>query len=56
LNPNFDAGAEGAAFHAAVIHRMAVPQTTKATMLTGSADEVAARVMGIVREKMGVSS
>jgi Fe-S oxidoreductase/electron transfer flavoprotein alpha/beta subunit len=48
-----DAAAEAASYRAARINRMAVPQTTRAVMLEGSADELAARVIAIIREKTG---
>ncbi|MDR2366078.1 MAG: 4Fe-4S dicluster domain-containing protein [Zoogloeaceae bacterium] len=38
---------------AARINRLFVPQTTRAAMLEGGADEIAAKVVAIIREKMG---
>ncbi|MDR1646694.1 MAG: 4Fe-4S dicluster domain-containing protein [Zoogloeaceae bacterium] len=44
---------EEAAFRAASIRRLYVPEAARAAMLEGGADEVAAKVMALIREKMG---
>ncbi|MDR2679081.1 MAG: 4Fe-4S dicluster domain-containing protein [Zoogloeaceae bacterium] len=44
---------EDAVFRAANIRRMSLPEATRATMLEGGPDEVAARVIAQIREKMG---
>jgi Fe-S oxidoreductase/electron transfer flavoprotein alpha/beta subunit len=48
-----DAAGEAEAYRAARIHQLAVPQTTRATMLEGNADDIAASVLAIIREKTG---
>ncbi|GHU07628.1 hypothetical protein AGMMS50225_04860 [Betaproteobacteria bacterium] len=47
------AGSEASACRAAEISRIFVPQAERAVMLEGSSDEVAARVIALIREKMG---
>jgi Fe-S oxidoreductase/nitrate reductase gamma subunit len=48
-----DAAGEAAAWTAARTSEISLPQTARAAMLAGGADELAARVIAIVREKMG---
>jgi Fe-S oxidoreductase/electron transfer flavoprotein alpha/beta subunit len=40
-------------WQAAQVHHMFVPQATRATLLEGGADEVAAQVIALIREKTG---
>ncbi|MDR0717240.1 MAG: 4Fe-4S dicluster domain-containing protein, partial [Azoarcus sp.] len=48
-----DASGEDAIWRAARIGRLAAPQAARAVMLEGSPDEVAAKLIRIIREKMG---
>ncbi|MDR3159316.1 MAG: 4Fe-4S dicluster domain-containing protein [Zoogloeaceae bacterium] len=48
-----DASGEDAIWRAARIERLSLPQAERAAMLEGGPDEVAARVIAIIREKMG---
>lgn len=48
-----DAAGEASAYRAATVHQLFVPQTERAAMLEGSADEVAAQVIALIREKTG---
>lgn len=50
------AGDEGMAWAAAWIERLAEPPATRATMLNGTPDEIAAQVLQVVREKMGATA
>lgn len=52
---NVDAVGEATSFLGCDIHRMFVPQTTRAAMLEGSPDEVAAKVLSIIRDKIGAN-
>lgn len=47
---------EATAYRAAQINKIFVPQATRAAMMEGSADEVASKVIAIVREKMRVKA
>lgn len=47
---------EAVEYRAAQINKIVVPQATRATMIQGGADEVAAKVIAIIREKMGVKA
>ncbi|MCL2656308.1 MAG: heterodisulfide reductase-related iron-sulfur binding cluster [Betaproteobacteria bacterium] len=51
-----EADGEAAAYRAAKINKIFVPQATRAAMLEGGADEVVAKVVAIIREKMGVKA
>lgn len=51
-----EAGAEAAAWRAAQVHRMAVPPATRAQMLEGAPEDVAAAVIKIIQEKMGAKA
>jgi Fe-S oxidoreductase/electron transfer flavoprotein alpha/beta subunit len=51
-----DAGAEAGTSRAASIHRMVVPEATRAEMLQGSPEEIAATVIKIIQEKMGAKA
>lgn len=47
---------EAVEYRAAQISKIFVPEATRATMIQGGADEVAAKVIAIIREKMGVKA
>jgi electron transfer flavoprotein alpha/beta subunit len=47
-----DAAGEATAWAAARVGEISLPQTARAAMLEGGADELAARVIAIIREKM----
>lgn len=53
---HIDAGSAAGTSRAAAIHRMVVPPAARAEMLQGSPDEVAAAVIKIIQEKMGVKA
>ncbi|MDR1350656.1 MAG: 4Fe-4S dicluster domain-containing protein [Zoogloeaceae bacterium] len=50
-----NAAGEADSHRAAAVNRIFAPQATRATMLEGSADEIAAKVIAIIREKTGTS-
>lgn len=47
---------EAVLYRAAQVNKIFVPQATRATMIEGGADDVAAKVIAIIREKMGVKA
>ncbi|MDR1888926.1 MAG: 4Fe-4S dicluster domain-containing protein [Zoogloeaceae bacterium] len=51
-----DAAGEATAYRAAAVNRIFVPKTERASMLEGSADEVAAKVIALIREKTGTTT
>jgi electron transfer flavoprotein alpha/beta subunit len=50
-----DAAGEANVWRAAAVNRLFVPQAERAAMLEGSADEVAAKVIALIKEKMGTA-
>lgn len=51
-----EAAGEASGYRAAQVNKIFVPQATRAAMLEGSADDVAAKVIAIIREKMGAKA
>lgn len=53
---HIDAGSEAGVSRAAAVHRMLVPPASRAEILQGGPDEVAAAIVKIIQEKMGAKA